>query len=379
MLAEAQQRADAFAERHAGRVAELDGPGLIEAMTELGGLQDARHARRHLRRPALLDRHRRPGPRRALPADPGARDADRDEAPVLRARVGRARRRARRCAARHRGPRLLPPPPAHGPPLPPAPALRARGEDPHREGADLAQRLGPPVRGAGRRARGPARGRRRAGLARGRALAPAPARPRGARARGPARDRRARARPAHPRLRLQHAAGRQDGRRPAAQLPALAGEPQPRQRGLRRVRRGARHGRPQPLRGHAPLVPPEGEAARGRPARRLRPHGGRHGREPARHLARGARAGGGLLLVLLARARQPRPPLLRRALDRRAGAPGQARRGVLRLWLAVRAPVRDAQLDLAPPRRPDARARARPRRARGARRAARASSTWRPR
>ena len=28
MLAEAQQRADAFAERHAGRVAELDGPGL---------------------------------------------------------------------------------------------------------------------------------------------------------------------------------------------------------------------------------------------------------------------------------------------------------------------------------------------------------------
>ena len=40
MLAEAQQRADAFAERHAGRVAELDGPGLIEAMTELGGLQD---------------------------------------------------------------------------------------------------------------------------------------------------------------------------------------------------------------------------------------------------------------------------------------------------------------------------------------------------
>ena len=40
MLAEAQQRADAFAERYAGHVAELDGPGLIEAMTELGALQD---------------------------------------------------------------------------------------------------------------------------------------------------------------------------------------------------------------------------------------------------------------------------------------------------------------------------------------------------
>ena len=40
MLAEAQQRADAFAERYAGKVAELDGPGLAEAMTELGSLQE---------------------------------------------------------------------------------------------------------------------------------------------------------------------------------------------------------------------------------------------------------------------------------------------------------------------------------------------------
>jgi len=40
MLADAQERADAFAERHAGRVAELDGAGLIEAMTELGALQE---------------------------------------------------------------------------------------------------------------------------------------------------------------------------------------------------------------------------------------------------------------------------------------------------------------------------------------------------
>jgi oligoendopeptidase F len=40
MLADAQSRADAFAERHAGKVAELDGPGLIEAMRELGAIQD---------------------------------------------------------------------------------------------------------------------------------------------------------------------------------------------------------------------------------------------------------------------------------------------------------------------------------------------------
>src|SRR5215217_7265568 len=40
MLAEAQQRADRFAERYAGRVAELDGPGLAEAMQELADLQE---------------------------------------------------------------------------------------------------------------------------------------------------------------------------------------------------------------------------------------------------------------------------------------------------------------------------------------------------
>ena len=40
MLAEAQRRADAFSERYAGHVAELDGPGLAEAMHELGDLQE---------------------------------------------------------------------------------------------------------------------------------------------------------------------------------------------------------------------------------------------------------------------------------------------------------------------------------------------------
>ena len=40
MLAEAQRRADAFSERYAGHVAELDGPGLAAAMHELGDLQE---------------------------------------------------------------------------------------------------------------------------------------------------------------------------------------------------------------------------------------------------------------------------------------------------------------------------------------------------
>jgi len=39
-LDEAQTRADAFAERHAGKVGELDGPGLVEAMTELAELHE---------------------------------------------------------------------------------------------------------------------------------------------------------------------------------------------------------------------------------------------------------------------------------------------------------------------------------------------------
>src|SRR5918911_5187588 len=40
MLEDAQRRADAFAEAHAGRVAELDGPGLVDAMHALAELQE---------------------------------------------------------------------------------------------------------------------------------------------------------------------------------------------------------------------------------------------------------------------------------------------------------------------------------------------------
>jgi oligoendopeptidase F len=40
MLEDAQQRADAFAAAHAGKVADLDGPGLVQAMHELEALQE---------------------------------------------------------------------------------------------------------------------------------------------------------------------------------------------------------------------------------------------------------------------------------------------------------------------------------------------------
>src|SRR3954470_21433675 len=40
MLEESQRRADAFAAAHAGKVAELDGPGLVAAMHELEALQE---------------------------------------------------------------------------------------------------------------------------------------------------------------------------------------------------------------------------------------------------------------------------------------------------------------------------------------------------
>src|SRR3954464_5290261 len=40
MIADSQQRAEAFAAAHAGRVAELDGPGLVAAMHELEAIQE---------------------------------------------------------------------------------------------------------------------------------------------------------------------------------------------------------------------------------------------------------------------------------------------------------------------------------------------------
>src|SRR6476619_1110537 len=40
LLADAKKRADAFAKKYAGKIAELDGPGLAKLMTELGSISE---------------------------------------------------------------------------------------------------------------------------------------------------------------------------------------------------------------------------------------------------------------------------------------------------------------------------------------------------
>ena len=148
------------------------------------------------------------------------------------------RRRARRGAAGRRRPRHRAPLPALRAPLPPAPAHRARGEDPHREVASPARAPGrgcSPSRSPRSRSTLPGEDEPVAlDVALARLLSP-DRDVRRARRRG--RHRRAAARAAHARVHLQHAPGRQGHRRPAAQLPQLARRAQPRQRGERRVGR----------------------------------------------------------------------------------------------------------------------------------------------
>ena len=152
---------------------------------------------------------------------------------------------------------------------------QAGGEDRDRAVGHRPRRLEPPLRRAHLGDPGRPRGRGRAGPARRRALAAVRPRPRRAPDDRRGGHRGARARPAHPRLRLQHAAPGQGDQGPPARLPALARHPQPLQRGLRRVGPGAGRGGQGPLRAGAPLVRDQGEAARHRAPRRLRPHGRR--------------------------------------------------------------------------------------------------------
>ena len=236
--------------------------------------------------------------------------------------------------------------PPLGPPLPHAPAHGARGEDPRREGSHrrecvvaTLQRAHLHDRGEDRR-----RGRRsRAGPGSARITGP-----RGPTHRRGGGDRRARARAADARVRVQHLARGQEHRRPAAVVLRLDRESQPGERGERRVRARARDRGAGPQRHPAAVVLAEGAAARRRPARRLRPDGERRvGRRGVR-LDRGPRARAGRVRVVRAGARRGCGPVLRRRLDRRAGPARQAARRVLRVHGAVAAPVRAAQLDLAP-------------------------------
>ena len=205
-------------------------------------------------------------------------------------------------AAGRRAPGVLRAPPAHPAPLPRPRAHRARGEGADRDVGGRLRRLGPPLRradlgdrgvgaggGGGRRRRSRrARRRRRHRGPRGRAV-PAPAsRPRAcARRRPPRVTAGPGPGPAHPGLRVQHAAARQVDRRPPAALPVVDLVAQPGQRGERRVGAGAGRRRRGPLRHPPAVVPAQGPDPGRREARRLRPHGlGGHRRDPDR-LGRG--------------------------------------------------------------------------------------------
>ena len=268
-----------------------------------------------------------PDPRGAAPAGPGARHGDRDPAPVLRARVGGGRPTSgpTRCSPT-RGSTSA----AHhlriGAPLPAPPADRARGAHPHREVGHRPRGLGAAVRRAdlGHPRRPDARGDgETAHRCRSRWRSPGCSRPtaRCARPTAAAVTAGARARPAHPGLPLQHAAARQGRRRPAALLPALAPEPEPGQRGERRVGRGPAS---TPC-ARATTSPSAGTASRpscsgstGWPTTTAWPRSPPRRTPPiawdeARDLVLDSYA------LVLARAGRRRPALLRRALDRRPG------------------------------------------------------------
>ncbi len=260
---------------------------------------------------SLRDEHGRPRARRARRAAAGEGGGARDPAPLLCARVGRGRRRDRRGSPRGRGARPLAPPPALAPQVPPVPALRARGEGLHREVRLRCRRLVTALRGAARR---PARqaGRRR-GVARDGDGAAVRARPR--RAPDGCRGDHRGARPGspHPHVRLQHDPARQVDRRPAARLPDVDLLAQPCERDDGRGRGGARRGDDVPVRRRPPVLPPEGEAARARPPRSLRPNGpDRRGHEQGL-VGGGARRRRRRLLGLLGRGGRGRLALLRRA------------------------------------------------------------------
>ena len=103
------------------------------------------------------------------------------------------------------------------------------------------------------------------------------------RARGRGHHGGTRTRAAHPRVHLQHAAGGQEHRRPAPQLPDLDHQPQPRQPSNRRERRSARRRSEASVRHPAALVHDEAQDPRPSPTRRLRPiRVGRRERDPRR-------------------------------------------------------------------------------------------------
>ncbi len=230
----------AFADAHAGRVAELDGPGLAAAMGELEAISDllgraGNYA--HLRFAVDTDD---PANGALVAQVQELGDRDRDQAPVLRARVGGARRRACRRAAGGRRPRHAAPPPAHVRRYRPHLLSEAEEKLMAEKSVTGSERLVAAVQRADERdPRRPA-GPRRGAPARRRAEPPAcPPTARSA-ARPPRRSPpRSQPGPAHARVHLQHAAAQDkatDDR--LRSYPTWLSQPQPLQRGQRRV--GAR-------------------------------------------------------------------------------------------------------------------------------------------
>ena len=221
-----RRRADAFAAAHAGKVAELDGPGLVAAHAGARRAAGARRPRRLLRHPELLRatpptrraarccsacRRRRPRsrPRCCSSSSSGRRSTT--TAPRSCSPPRGSTSRATTCAPRAATARTCSPSPRSG--SSPRSALTGR------------TRVDAAVRGAGVGDHRRAARRDRAGLARGRDGAAVRARPRACGATPPSGSRRrSQPGPAHARVRVQHAARGQDGRRPAA-LASRTGSP----------------------------------------------------------------------------------------------------------------------------------------------------------
>ena len=173
----------------------------------------------------------------------------------------------------------------------------------------------------------------------------------------------------------QHARQGQGDLRPLARLRRrrrLAPSRQPgRARGGRRAGRRRARGLSPHL---APLLRDEGEMARQEEARLLGPQrAAARGAEAGDRLGRRARDGADRLRRFLAAHGRHRRRVLRQGLDRCAGAGRQVAGRLLPPDGAERAPLYPAQLPGQAARRDDARARARPRRAPGARQCARAA------
>ena len=132
-LERGRKDAGAFAERYRGQLAELDAAGLLEAVRELDRLEAEQVRIGSFAYLVFSTDTADPAPRRTPAACPGVGGRARDGAPVLPPRVGGARRRSCRRAARRRDARRVRPLPARAPPLPAAPADRAGGADPGRE------------------------------------------------------------------------------------------------------------------------------------------------------------------------------------------------------------------------------------------------------